>query len=916
MRRSGILVILALYTGLLTQTEANSEFESDLATVAALGDLTNAPIMWTDDTDMAATGTVSAGEMKAIYFDALDYTGAPTRVYAYVGIPAGASAGSPVPGAVLVHGGGGTAYADWVTEWTNRGYAAISIAVEGQTDERVDGKWVKHAMAGPSRGALYNDSPDSLTDQWMYHAVADCVLANSLLRSLPEVDANKVGLSGFSWGGVITSTAIGIDNRFTFAIPTYGCGHLYDARNYYGHNLANNESYKQIWDPMIRITNAAMPVLWFSWPEEPHFPMDSLAYTYHGAPGRRMVSLKPGMGHGGNWHSPESYDFADSIISSGAPWCEQQSISLVGSTATVVFNSTKDLNSASLIYATENDEITTDISTNMDWTETPLSAPVEAPAGTWTVTATVPGNATAWFINAKATGSDTNDLYGYTTADLTVSSDYQENIDLILSPADALTIEHLLADDQTSGTVDLSYTGPANVEISSIAISDQSHPGAFTNLTAAPLVLNNPTPVTTPLTIQFDNTVAGLTDEQTATGMVTIVWDHLDGSTDQAQIPVSAKLGAAPTSVDIDDVLASRIFDDDQDGSGDAVHQNQQWVGELSEADYATVFVFQMTDDAEPGAIASADFSVTQDASFGDALPNIRVDAYTRSTSPINASDYELATGVGGIQTNFASATSPATISLAAGGKANLKEFLNANWSPGDYLFIRLKFEGAVTEDGRRFGDSSGGWTTGSTDAQLTIAWDPDITELDIDYAELQRIQDTDADDAGNWAGGSPANNLVGYFEQDSVGNMQMAWSFQMQGVFDGSRIAYADFIVNQTGTGGGAYAYDIEAHVIRTASGSGIVASDYEDSAGVLMERFNNAATGTASLNGPGKVALASYLQDHWSKGDYVVIGLKTDPPTLTSYPGGSNDFYRYATGGTLRIGLHPPPGTRFIIR
>ena len=108
-----------------------------------------------------------------------------------------------------------------------------------ERSDALRGIWLKHAMAGPARGALYNDSPDSLTNQWMYHAVADCVLANSLLRSLPEVDADKVGLSGYSWGGVITSTAIGINTRFKFAVPTYGCGHLYDARNYYGHNLAN-----------------------------------------------------------------------------------------------------------------------------------------------------------------------------------------------------------------------------------------------------------------------------------------------------------------------------------------------------------------------------------------------------------------------------------------------------------------------------------------------------------------------------------------------------------------------------------------------------------------------------------------------------------------------------------------------------
>ena len=97
-----------------------SVYSTELAAVAALGDLTNAPTLRADDTSATIAG-VSPGEMKAVYFDGLSYTGAPTRVYAYVGIPFGAGVGSPVPGVVLVHGGGGTAFQDWVTEWTNRG---------------------------------------------------------------------------------------------------------------------------------------------------------------------------------------------------------------------------------------------------------------------------------------------------------------------------------------------------------------------------------------------------------------------------------------------------------------------------------------------------------------------------------------------------------------------------------------------------------------------------------------------------------------------------------------------------------------------------------------------------------------------------------------------------------------------------
>ncbi|NNM30583.1 MAG: DUF642 domain-containing protein [Akkermansiaceae bacterium] len=537
-----ILLSCAALGAAFTQSSGAQDYSAELAAVAALGNLTTAPAIYTDDTLPGTPATLAAGDLKIIYYDALDYQGNPTRACAWVGIPATAAI-TPVPGAVLVHGGGGTASQAWVQKWTERGYAAISMSVEGETETGAT-----HAMAGPARGALYNDSPSTITDQWMYHAVADTVLANSLLRSLPEVDAANVGLSGFSWGGVITSTVIGIDTRFKFAIPTYGCGHLYDARNYYGTNLASNELYKNVWDPMIRIANATMPVLWFSWPEEPHFPMDSLAYTYHAAPGPRMVSLKPGMGHGGNWSSPEYYDFADEIVSTGTPWCVQQSLSLAGNTATVVFDSTKPLHAASLVYTTGNDEITGDISTNLVWNEIAADSLVESPAGTWTVTATLPAGVTGWLVNVKATGSDSLNLYGYVDANITASSDYQEIITLS-TPGGGLAIEHPLALNESTDAVDVSYTGPANVEVSSIAISAESHPGAFTSLTAAPLVMLNPSPTTTPVTIQFDNTVAGLADGETATATLTIAWDELDGGTDQVSFPLSATAAAATTVV-------------------------------------------------------------------------------------------------------------------------------------------------------------------------------------------------------------------------------------------------------------------------------------------------------------------------------------------------------------------------------
>ena len=95
--------------------------------------------------------------------------------------------------------------------------------------------------------------------------------------------------------------------------------------NQYGRALGDNQLYREVWDPMVRMDRAQMPVLWFSWPEDQHFPLDCQAACYRTAPGPHMVSLIPGMnhGHGAGWNPPDSYAFAESIVREGKPWCVQ-----------------------------------------------------------------------------------------------------------------------------------------------------------------------------------------------------------------------------------------------------------------------------------------------------------------------------------------------------------------------------------------------------------------------------------------------------------------------------------------------------------------------------------------------------------------------------------------------------------------
>src|SRR5579864_1920085 len=60
----------------------------------------------------SADGFTDSEGLRALYYDGLPYRGTATRVFAWYGAPAGRR--GKVPGVVLVHGGGGTAFRDWV----------------------------------------------------------------------------------------------------------------------------------------------------------------------------------------------------------------------------------------------------------------------------------------------------------------------------------------------------------------------------------------------------------------------------------------------------------------------------------------------------------------------------------------------------------------------------------------------------------------------------------------------------------------------------------------------------------------------------------------------------------------------------------------------------------------------------------
>jgi dienelactone hydrolase len=261
----------------------------------------------------------------SFFYEGLEYKAARTRVFAYYKKPVGIPPPGGWPAVICVHGGGGTAFPEWVQTWVDHGYAAIAMDLEGHLPigNFPNREW--HEKAGPPRITAFGDIELADREQWFFHAVADVIRANSLLISFPEINRNKIGIHGISWGGVITSAVIGIDHRLAFAIPVYGCGFLYQTtcpgfKKYFDVMSPDQlRAYKSKWDPSIYLPDCEIPALFYVGTNDGSFPLDIWQKSALLIKGKRMLCIPVTSEHGHIWNQKEIFAFADAVARNGKP---------------------------------------------------------------------------------------------------------------------------------------------------------------------------------------------------------------------------------------------------------------------------------------------------------------------------------------------------------------------------------------------------------------------------------------------------------------------------------------------------------------------------------------------------------------------------------------------------------------------
>jgi dienelactone hydrolase len=276
--------------------------------------------------------------VRSLVYAGDPFEGHATRVFAYYATPAtigGGDAGEaaaakskgPWPGIVLVHGGGGTAFAEWVTLWANRGYAAIAMDLAGCRPDPAGTK--KNAVVRMPDGGPGQDHKDKFdtiatpetNDDWPYHAVANVIRAHSLLRSFPDVDSSRTAITGISWGGYTTCLVASLDNRFRAAVPVYGCGHLRDNSCWLGDfariGAEQSTRWTNLYDPSSYLPSCRVPIFFVNGTNDFAYPLDSHMKSHadvkHAAKNVRIQVNMP-HGHEAGWAPKEIAAFIDAAL--------------------------------------------------------------------------------------------------------------------------------------------------------------------------------------------------------------------------------------------------------------------------------------------------------------------------------------------------------------------------------------------------------------------------------------------------------------------------------------------------------------------------------------------------------------------------------------------------------------------------
>ena len=314
--------------------------------------------------DWELTNLAPSAGVTSILYNSIEYLGNPVQVFAYYSAPSGTAPENGWPAVVYAHGGGGTAIPSWVTYWNSHGYACIAMDLEGHIPtEDANGNRLSTPNPGPSRSGVFNGYENPIEEQWYYHAIAQVILAHTLIASFPEVDATKIGVTGTSWGGTITATVMGVDSRWAWATPVYGTGYLSGSDGNQGRQLAKDDDkiafVDTYYDGSLYFENVTFPTMWVTGTNDFHFPLTINQKSSRAVNGPATLLWPLRMGHGNTTaqNLDQMYLFANQVVKGEAALINFEKPKQYGNKVSAKYASDLTVSSAQLLYTYDKNAI-------------------------------------------------------------------------------------------------------------------------------------------------------------------------------------------------------------------------------------------------------------------------------------------------------------------------------------------------------------------------------------------------------------------------------------------------------------------------------------------------------------------------------------------------------------------------------
>jgi dipeptidyl aminopeptidase/acylaminoacyl peptidase len=253
-----------------------------------------------------------------VKFNSIDRGDGPIRIHGFVAIPTG-HAMETLPAIVYGHGAGDQADED-VARMLAARLSAVAISFSGPGQGLSTG--------APSTAQNWLNTVPDIRNSWLYQYAYSAMRAVTYLATLPQVDPQRMGMTGISAGGLMTWIANGVDDRLAAAYPIMATGdwlRSLQADSWFlafplgEAGLAADSppaiAFAQYLDPIHYADRQHAPVMLINGAQDEFFPIDTTRSTYEAvrAPEKRLEIIYD-WDHGYFAESSRQYDTYNNVL--------------------------------------------------------------------------------------------------------------------------------------------------------------------------------------------------------------------------------------------------------------------------------------------------------------------------------------------------------------------------------------------------------------------------------------------------------------------------------------------------------------------------------------------------------------------------------------------------------------------------